>query len=51
MWKKTEQMVINRDGTNAHKIKTRKHPRIGSHAVCYRVTQKPETQPNSFKKM
>ena len=31
-------MVPNIDGTMGHKIKTRKHLRHGTHAVCYSVS-------------
>ena len=33
IWKITQHMVANIDGTMGHKIKTRKHPRHGTQCV------------------
>ena len=49
IWKITQHMVPNINGTMGHKIKTRKHPRHGTHSVIQYI-QHIETQYNSFKK-
>ena len=50
IWKITQHMVPNIDGIMGHKIKTRKHPRHGTHCVIQYI-QQIETQHNPFKKM
>ena len=49
IWKITEHMVPNIDGTIGHTIKTRKHPRYGTQALF--SIQQTETQHNPFKRM
>ena len=49
IWKITQHMVPNIDGTMGHKIKDRKHPRHG--IQCLFSIQQTETQHNPFKKM
>ena len=49
IWKITQHMVPNVDGTMGHKIKTRKQPRQ-EHSVSFSTTQT-ETMQNPFKKM
>ena len=49
IWKITQHMVPNIDGTMGHKIKTRKHPRHGTQiSVSYSLSnkQKPSTIPS-----
>ena len=50
IWKTTQHMVPNIDGTMGHKIKTRKHPRHGIQCVIQYI-QQTETQHNPFKKL
>ena len=40
IWKITQHMVPNIDGTMGHKIKTRKHPRLGTQCVIQYPTNR-----------
>ena len=48
IWKITQHMVPNIDGTIGHTIKSRKHPRHGTQCMRYSVSnkQKPSTIPS-----
>ena len=50
IWKKTQHMVPNIDGTIGHKIRIRNHPRHGTQHVLFSI-QQTETLHNSIKKM
>ena len=45
IWKITQHMVPNIDGTMGHKIKTRKHPRHGTQCVIQYPTNRNPAQP------
>ena len=44
IWKTTQLMVPNIDGTMGHKIKTRKHPRHGTQCVIQYPTNRNPAQ-------